>query len=241
MGISTSIIIPFFNRWDLTHARLYELSQHIPLRDTEIILMDDASTELDCQAGVTWWQKNSRHNIRYKRNKENLGFGGNCNEGAREATGDVLIFLSNDVIIRGDFLSPLITLLAEENGPALAGVQLVDWAGGWNEIPRNGGISIVPYLAGWLLACTRTTWDLLGGFDPRFGLFDYEDMDLCTTAHLLGIPLVVLKTSYLYHLSGVTIQGLAMDRYSQTMKNKEIYHRKWQGDWDTIFGRLENV
>ena len=241
MGISTSIIIPYFNRFDLTHARLYELTTHVPLENVEIVLMDDASTELDCQTGVTWWQKSSRHTIRYKRNKENLGFGGNCNEGAKIATGDILVFLSNDVIIHGDFLSPLIQLLAEVNGPALAGVQLVDWAGGWNEIPYNGGISIVPYLAGWLLACTKTTWGQLGGFDPRFGLFDFEDMDVSTTAHLLGIPLVVLKTPYLQHISGATIQGLAIDRYSQTMKNKDIYHQKWQGEWDTIFGRLENV
>ena len=81
----------------------------------------------------------------------------------------------------------------------------------------------------------------MGGFDPRFGIFDYEDMDLSTTAHLLGIPLVALKTPYLHHISGATIQGLAVDRHSQTIKNREIYHRKWEGDWGKIFGRLENV
>jgi hypothetical protein len=64
--VEISIIIPFFNRWDLTHARLYELSQHVPLGNVEIILMDDASTEIDCRTGVAWWQKNSLLNIRYK-------------------------------------------------------------------------------------------------------------------------------------------------------------------------------
>ena len=235
-----SIIVPFFNRWDLTHARLYELVKYVPLGNVEIILMDDASTELDCQTGTAWWQKNSPHNIRYKRNEKNLGFGGNCNEGAKIATGDILVFLSNDVIIRGNFLTSLIWILAEKNSCALVGGQLIDWAGGWNEIEYNGGISIVPYLAGWLLSCTRETWKKLGGFDSRFGIFDYEDMDLCTTAHLLGVPLIPLNSPYLYHLSGETIRTLAMDRYSQTMKNKDIYHQKWQGKWDQVFERAEN-
>ena len=235
--INVSIILPFFNRWDLTHARLYELVQHVPLGNVEIILMDDASTEPDCQSGVAWWQKNSLHNIRYKRNEKNLGFGGNCNEGARAATGDILVFLSNDVIIRGNFLASLVRILAEKTPHALVGGQLIDWAGGWNEIEYNGGVSVVPYLAGWLLACTRETWKLLGGFDPRFGVFDYEDMDLCTTAHILGTPLIPLNSPDLDHLSGATIRTLAMDRYSQTMKNKDVYHQKWQGKWDIVFER----
>jgi len=31
------------------------------------------------------------------------------------------------------------------------------------------------------------------------------------------------------------------NRYSQTMKNKDVYHQKWQGKWDIIFERCNNV
>ena len=88
---------------------------------------------------------------------------------------------------------------------------------------------------------------MLGGFDPRFGIFDYEDMDMSTTAHSLGIPLVSLvqgwnaRYPYLHHISGATIYAMAIDRHSQTIKNRDIYHRKWDGQWDGFIERLSYV
>jgi len=67
---------------------------------------------------------------------------------------------------------------------------------------------------------------------------DWEDVK--ANYHLLGVPLIPLNSPYLYHLSGETIRTLAMDRYSQTMKNKDIYHQKWKGKWDQVFERAEN-
>ena len=203
--------------------------------------MDDASGDIDAQTGVTWWKKSFDHNIRYKRNKENLGFGGNCNAGAEIAEGEILVFLSNDVIIRGDFLTPIKDILTEGNPEALVGGQIIDWAGGWNEINYNGSKRFIPYLAGWLLACRKETWKELGGFDPRYGVYDYEDVDLSTTAISKGIPLIVTDSSHLQHLSGATIASMKVDRRSQTLKNQKIYHEKWQGQWEKIFERLDHV
>ncbi len=140
MEFKTSIIIPHYNRYDLTHARLYELYNHISHESVEIIAMDDASPNTDIQDGIEWWHNRYGYdiNIKYYKNEENLGFGGNCNEGAKVAEGDVLVFLSNDVIVSGNFLTPLIHLLTEVNGPALGGGHLVDWKSGWNEINYNG-------------------------------------------------------------------------------------------------------
>ena len=94
-----SIIIPFLNKWNLTHELLYSLYKYAP-DNCEIVLVNDASTEEDCEAGVSWWQKSeglARHKIRYRKNEKNLGFGGSHNAGARISKGDILIFLSNDV------------------------------------------------------------------------------------------------------------------------------------------------
>ena len=52
MGFKTSIIIPHYNRYDLTHARLYELYNHVPMDNVEIIVMDDASPNTDIYDGI---------------------------------------------------------------------------------------------------------------------------------------------------------------------------------------------
>src|SRR4030042_5050974 len=94
-----SIVMPYFNRWDLTHARLMELYRFAP-EYCEIVLVDDASTEAEPGNGVKWWMESGfiKHKIRYYRNKENVGFGTSLNNGAKLAYGKYLIFLSNDVV-----------------------------------------------------------------------------------------------------------------------------------------------
>src|SRR3990167_5648625 len=110
--MKTTIVIPMFNMWQLTHARLMDLYNFAP-RGCEIVIVDDASTEKDCQTGLAWWQKAAREDlpIRYKRNEENMGFGQSCNIGAWYVRGDALVFLSNDVIVRGDFITQIREIL----------------------------------------------------------------------------------------------------------------------------------
>lgn len=227
--VKTSIVIPFFNKWNLTHARLSELHKFAP-EGCEVILVNDASTELDCEHGISWWQKDVQTNfqIRYKKNEVNLGFGGSMNVGAKSAHGDHLVLLSNDVRISGDFISQIRDLLAE-NGNYFIGGETVWWDGGWNSFIIDGHKTVVPYANGWLIACTKECWDKLGGFDPRYGKFDYEDVDISTSAILNGYDIIPLKSSYVKHEhQGATISTLGVDRLAHTKKNRELYIEKWE-------------
>lgn len=228
-----SIILPFFNHWDLTHARLMELHKFAP-DDCEIILVNDASTDTDCEPGVAFWQKGaSRHKILYRKNKENLGFGGSMNAGAEIATGDILVFLSNDVISTNNFISEIKGRIAQ-NENSLVGGRIVYWPGGWNEFEHKGKKFTVPYCEGWLLACTRKVWDNLGGFDPRYGRYAVEDIDLSTTAISLGYELVGLNSSHLTHIGGATAK-YDENRMEYTTRNKEKYIKKWRGRFEELF------
>ena len=124
-----SIVIPYFNRWDLTLRCLSDLYKFAP-EYCEIVLIDDASTEVEAGNGVKWWMENpDRHKIRYYRNPNNIGFGRSNNNGARLARGKYLIFLSNDVLIQDNFIDDMIGLVGESNKTLVAG-RVVDWAGG---------------------------------------------------------------------------------------------------------------
>jgi len=229
-----SVIIPFFNRWDLTHARLMEIHKFFP-DGVEVILINDASTETDCDGGVAFWQKaDIRQRIRYTKNKENLGFGRSMNKGAKMAKGNILIFLSNDVIMNNGYFMKEIQAKILENEDSLIGGRIVYWPGGWNEFPYKGHNLVIPYCEGWLLACTKKVWDNLGGFDPRYGNYDYEDVDLSTTATLLGYKLVGLNSPHLRHLGGATVR-YDENRMKNTRKNREIYIEKWQDRFDELW------
>jgi len=105
-----SIIVPFYNQWQLTHTCLMDLYTFIPKeRDIklEIVLVDDASTDVEIAGGVAWWQGINYHTVRYIKSEENMGFGYSMNLGADMAKGDVLVLLSNDVRITGRFLEVL--------------------------------------------------------------------------------------------------------------------------------------
>lgn len=233
-----SIIIPMYNRWDLTHQRLMEIYKNIPLDDLEIVLVDDCSPEeAEIKGGVRFWQQEiMKFPVRYYRNKVNKGFGGTCNNGARLAYGDILVFLSNDVIVRGDFISEICKIISLSPG-LLVGGEVVDWNGGWNEVIYNGHPSFIPYCNGWLLACHKDVWAKLGGFDPIYGRFDYEDVDLSTTAHYLGIPLKSLNSPYVAHIGGQTISSLNVDRLAQTNANRELWLQKWSDKLPELFER----
>lgn len=233
-----SIIIPYYNHWDLVHARLGELHRYMAREDMEVILVNDASTELDCITGVNFWQKASKDlgifKIRYYAHDSNGGFGKSMNDGAKLADGDILIFLSNDVRVSGNFI-PLISGVLRESPNTLIGEQVVDWPGGWNEFVIDGKKVIVPYANGWFLACTKNLWKEVGGFDPIYGRYDYEDVDLSTSVASLGYNLYKLNSSMLHHIGGVTVSTVSKNRQEQTEKNRNLYIAKWSDKLLKIF------
>lgn len=229
--MSTSIIIPVYNRYDLVHELLYNLRNHMPLdKEIEVVVMDDNSPDEDVRKGLGWWQKSgiSLHPLKYHRNETNLGFGQNCNRGVGFAKTDNIILISTDVRVMGNFFPKLDAMLTE-HPDALIGAEVIDWDSGWNTLTVNGMKSIVPYANGWFLSCKKSTWDKLGGFDPIYGRLDYEDVDISTTAHHLKIPVLSLSSPFLKHIGGATISNLPnFDRTAQTLKNGELWRKKWE-------------
>jgi len=223
---TTSIVIPFYKMWNLTHARLMELYKFNP-PDCEVILVDDCSNDPECDGGILWWQKVPNFTLRYHKNEENLGFGQSCNNGVKLAKGKYVILLSNDVQLFGNVINDITVLIGNDDKMLVAG-RVVDWAGGWNELDSHGKHYVIPYAEGWLLGCTKKAWKVLGGFDPLYGKFDLEDVDLSLTALSLGYNIVNLHNKNVKHISGATIYRLYPDRMERTKKNKVLFDDKWR-------------
>ena len=222
--MEVSIVIPFLGRWDLVHQRINEIYRFVS-DPVEIILVNDFSQDEIIDSSVAWWQQSKiHHTVTYVKNEKNLGFGGSMNKGCATANGDVLILLSNDVIVRGDLVK---VLLPEIRDDALFGHTLYNGDTGWNVRTINGKRKLFMYLSGHLLACKKyPTWQEIGGFDPIYGKFDVEDIDLSTTAIHIGYDLVPLNFP-VQHISGQTIRKLHPNREKFTLENLAKFDRKW--------------
>ena len=216
-----SIITPVWNRSDLTAQ--YLLGNHMHYADdtrVQWIIIDNGSTD-GTDNILDHWQGNIGLRLIVLKNETNLGFSVACNQGAARAEGDILLFLNNDIIIKGDYLTPLEKALAH-NPNSLVGPQKINSDTGWNVF----GDKLISYLVGWCLAIPTPIFNGLGGFDERFSPAYYEDVDLCYNAIQKGYelqPEVWLPLDHIGEQSG----GQLENKQQITEANRVKFAEKW--------------
>jgi len=213
-----SIVLLTYNRQDLLESRLADLRLRFARRpEVQLVVFDNGSTdgtplilwELRKQAMGDNWVVLAYHE------KTNIGFGRGFNKAAGLATGKLLVLISDDVRIFGDFLGPIGDALEEKD--ALICQQVIDWKAGWNQF----GDVVFPYPAGHILALRADTWKLMGGFDQRFAPAGYEDVDLGYRAKIGNLAMVALPKLPVAH------ESLAEPRYEHTVHMKAVFAEKW--------------
>lgn len=210
-----TVITPVWGKSDLTHKFLFQnwnLYRFSP--DVEFVIVNNASPD-NTAVILDIWQRLMGDRLQVITNTENRGFGPANNQGAEIARGDSFIFLSNDVIISGDYVSRI------EQG-ALSGPQVLDYDTGWNTFDG----ATIPYVAGWCVMATRKVWQDIGGWDERFVPCDYEDLDLSLAAVKKGYLLKQVDLP-LTHLFGQSARALEGGRLEITLKNQALFKEKW--------------
>jgi GT2 family glycosyltransferase len=212
--VKVSFVIPLFNCLELTKACLASLHATLPRGlDHEIILVDDGSTD-----GTREWLRTLAPRVRVLLNERNLGYAASNNRGAREATGDILGLLNNDLVLLSGWLPPILRLFRFGRRPGLVGnIQLdastgaIDHSGVFIQIngkPAHRGIPegiarfrrVQPVIAvtGACAFVRRDTFLQLGGFDEHF-VNGGEDVDFCLRAREAGLRNWVALGSRVFH------------------------------------------
>jgi O-antigen biosynthesis protein len=237
--MQASFVIPLFN--GLTHTRecLRTLQATLPAGlGHEIILVDDGSTD-----GTRDWLATLAPPCRVLLNERNLGFAGACNRGAAAATGELLFFLNNDLVLTPGWFEPMRDLLRRPDTGLVGNVQLraatgeLDHAGVTFDAKgkpghdharplaaRLRGWRAVPAVTGACLALRRPIWEKLGGFDEGFRNGG-EDIDLCLRARAAGLrTLVSLRSVVRHHVSASTGRKLRDEENSRRLATR------WRGE-----------
>ncbi len=194
------------------------LAQDYP--DMEILVVDNASIDVSFDV-VTRYP-----GIRWVGLKHNGGLGPGYNAGAREANGDYLFFVNNDMRFGPDCVRRLTEAFVDDEVLAADPLQM-DWEGkrvihgahrfqmGWRHL--SYGVLFLSLVPGHLAPFEKRTeapfgcagaimferkkFDALTGFDPTFFL-DYEDLDICWRGWLRGWKTLFIPEAHLYHKVG---------------------------------------
>ncbi|MEX1212759.1 MAG: glycosyltransferase family 2 protein [Balneolaceae bacterium] len=225
-----SVIIVSWNGRPLLERYLPSVAATLP-EWAELILADNHSTD-----GSIQWTQEAFPECRIVSLDHNYGYCGGNNRAAREAKGDILLFLNNDVKPASGWLEPLLDAFDRE--PELAAAQpklrsvnepeLFEYAGAaggfldrygypycrgrvFHEIEKDHGQYDEPmdlfWATGAALAVRASLFRELGGFDERFE-FHMEEIDLCWRLRRGGHRIRCIPESVVYHLGG---GSLAMD------------------------------
>jgi GT2 family glycosyltransferase len=224
--MKTTIITPLFNRADLTIEFIKSLSKYITV-DTEIIFIDNNSSDSTLQV-VSGAKKLYKLPITVVSNHKNLGFGTANNIGAKLAKGENLIFISNDVKILGDFITPMVEYLEQHNNRAV-GPRLIREGTGWNDcfikIQTGEDVGVIPYLEGFCFALRKDIFLGVGGF-PEEIFIDYEDLFLSYKLRLMGVGLSQINLPLQHELGG-SFGGLSDARIKFTKASQQIFMDYW--------------
>lgn len=97
-SVQTSVIIPAYNKWELTEACLRSLEQSLGGKNCEIIVVDNASSDATRECCQALGNQLFGDFFQYHRAERNLNFGPASNLGARMGRGEYLLFLNNDTL-----------------------------------------------------------------------------------------------------------------------------------------------
>lgn len=219
-----SIIIPMKDKWELTEACISTILDNSTYRNYEILILDNNSEE---EATLSWLRTIGEKDERIRVLKADMEFNWSKinNYGARNACGDVYVFLNNDtLVISPDWLERLCenalrddigtvgALLKYEDGTIQHAGVLVGF-GGWADhifkgmdAVHNGAPFVSPMVSrdvtavtGACVAIEKSTFDSLGGFDESF-LICGSDVEMGIRANNAGLYNLYDANIQLYHL-----------------------------------------
>ncbi len=188
-----SIIIPCYNRADLTKECLEAVCNTTDTVNFEVILINNASTD-----GTAELLNAIEGDVKVIHNKLNKSFAESCNQGALNAEGRYLVFLNNDTVPQQGWLSAMLECASQTNAEVV-GCKLLYPDG----TTQHAGVAInrdkTPYhvfqkfpgdhravndtrvMTAVSAACMLVQHDAfrkVGGFDPAY-INGFEDIDLC--------------------------------------------------------------
>jgi len=236
-----SLIVLAHNHAEYTQ-RLLDSVLDVADSGTEVVLVDNGSC--DGTRDVLCDFESRRPLTRLVLVDSNLGYSAGNNLGAKAASGDILLFLNNDMLALPGCFDRYVDLLADPD-VGIAGIKLVfpdqriQHAGidlrmfghpvqrYWGLLNGQDGDSSSMEVCGITGACLgirREVFLNASGFSQDYRLL-YQDVDLCLKVAATGLRIVYDPQSVMVHYESVTAGGM---KSPQTIENDwGVFVNRW--------------
>jgi GT2 family glycosyltransferase len=213
-GRLTTIIIPSFDQLELTKACLDHLRRaHDPDFPVQVVVVDNGSTD-----GSREWLE-TQPDVELLALPQNVGAPRARNMAMASCRGDLVVFMDNDAMVHAGWLSrlhwhaavdPLAAFVGPVSDRAAHGQAITDVPSDPAELPAFAAavaerchrqVRLNAFLSSFCVMVRRDVLERLGGFDPRFSPWGFEDDDITLRAHLLGYHARVALDVFVRHVA----------------------------------------
>ncbi|MEW6227345.1 MAG: glycosyltransferase [Bacillota bacterium] len=243
----TSIIVLCHNQVEYTVACVQSILKHTP-ESIELIFVDNGSTD-----GTADYLRSlaagdlpaSLVGVKVIHNDVNVGFAAGVNQGIREASGEYVLLLNNDVIVSRGWLGGLLRCMRRSDkiglvGPMsnyVAGIQQVrdpsydvgrldEYAEAFSR-EHEGCVIKTFRIIGFCMLIRNRVIERIGGFDITFGTGNFEDDDFCLRAVIAGFDVAIAGDVFIHHFGSVTFKAARVDYIGLMQQNAWKFARKW--------------
>ena len=243
-----TVVLPNYNGVELLRRNLPSLLSAAKGIRTEIIVVDDASTD-----GSVSFLRDHYSDVIVVQNSKNLGFAETCNRGIRATTGRFVCVSNTDVSFKEDFFRVGLTAFDSDAVFAVKG-EIVNQNGlgetvnvdrtsrlhqkrgllrfdtVMNRSQRDSEYGLNKSFVS-LGCCFISRADFLkelGGFDPIYSPFYWEDSDLTFRALKRGYRVVYQPEAVVYHQLSSTINKYRKKSYRKLVSNRNKFLFAWR-------------
>ena len=237
--MDVSVVIPTYRRPNLLRRCLESLRQQdLDAARFEVVVVDDGSGDATAEVLAA-----TTGNVVALTQPRNAGPAAARNRGITTATGNLVLFLDDDVVAAPDLLSTHLAIHEQRHDPMLGVLGRIDWhpslavtafmhwldtSGlqfGYDTWLREGPVD--PPYGAFYTANLSMHRDLLvaeNGFDERFPYPAFEDIELAFRLARRGFHLDYHPTARGFHTRAMTLRGFA-SRMGKVGESAELIRR----------------
>ena len=240
-----SILIPTRNNYGMIKRCIKSIEKNTNYSNKEIIIIDNASEHPQVKK---YYNSISHKIINYK---ENFNFSKMNNLAAKQASGELLLFLNDDTkVLYSNWLDELVSVCMQNDvgavGPKLifsdntiqhAGMVFLNTGAGFHpgmrlEKSTDAYHNIVNVMrdysavTGACLMVKKDIFNKVGGFDDQFDVY-YGDSDLCLKIIDAGYRIIYTPFTELLHEGSNTIHYWHAGASFFDVENHQLFIKKW--------------